>query len=188
MLGLWSRLRRRSHVRPSWARSSRCKSGRKEIIPIEAKRNCGRATDRGEEARSESAGRWTRTRYEALPSGASEQAIAKPRWSRLRRRKSGGRARKGRVLTWGDLASGLKGPRHQAEREVSRGRSSDEAIIAKGRPKRRAKRRCVSQANGRRCRGNSSYRLEVGAKPRGPRGAWKRRRRRTETSAQERAT
>ena len=31
-------------------------------------------------------------------------------------RKSGGRAEKVSVLTWGDLASGLKGPRRQAQR------------------------------------------------------------------------
>ena len=42
-----------------------------------------------------------------------------------KRRKSGGRAAKECVLTWGDLASCLKGRRGNAEREVSRGRSSD---------------------------------------------------------------
>ena len=41
-----------------------------------------------------------------------------------RRRKSGGRAVKECVLTWGDLASRLKGRRREAEREVSRGHSS----------------------------------------------------------------
>jgi len=107
-------------VRPAWARPCRCKSGREETILIEANCNCGRATDRGEEAGSETAGRWTRTRYEAAPSGASEQTIAKLRWSRLRRRRSGGRAGKGRVLTWGDLASGLKGPRVSGARSQQR--------------------------------------------------------------------
>jgi hypothetical protein len=40
-------------------------------------------------------------------------------------RRFGGRAGKVDVLTWGDLALGLKGPRDArvAEREVSRGRS-----------------------------------------------------------------
>ena len=62
---------------------------------------------------------------------------AKPRWSRLRRRKPGGRAVKDSVLTWGDLASRLKGRRgHEvnAEREVSRGRSSD-VEAEQGRPR-----------------------------------------------------
>ena len=40
------------------------------------------------------------------------------------RRKSGGRAVKECVLTWGDLALCLKGRRCKSEREVSRGRSS----------------------------------------------------------------
>jgi RNA-directed DNA polymerase len=39
------------------------------------------------------------------------------------RRKSGGRAAKECVLTWGDLASCLKGDGDEPEREVSRGRS-----------------------------------------------------------------
>jgi hypothetical protein len=43
------------------------------------------------------------------------------------RRKSGGCAVKECVLTWGDLASCLKGRRRSPEREVSKGRSSDEA-------------------------------------------------------------
>ena len=44
-------------VRPAWARPCGCKSRRKETILIEANRNCGRATNRGKEARSETAGR-----------------------------------------------------------------------------------------------------------------------------------
>jgi hypothetical protein len=41
-----------------------------------------------------------------------------------RQRRFGGCAVKDCVLTWGDLASCLKGRRRQPEREVSRGRSS----------------------------------------------------------------
>ena len=60
--------------------------------------------------------------------GAAEQG----EWARNRKalvvkamwRKSGGCAGKGCVLTWGDLASCLKGRRRKPEREVSRGRSS----------------------------------------------------------------
>jgi len=96
-------------VRPAWALSCGCKSRRKETIPIEASRNCGRVTDRGKEAGSETAGRCTRIGSEAKPSGASEQLVAKLRWSKLRRRKSGGRAVKDSVLTWGELALCLKG-------------------------------------------------------------------------------
>jgi hypothetical protein len=44
-------------VRPAWALSSGCKSRREEVILIEADRNRGRATDRGKEAASETAGR-----------------------------------------------------------------------------------------------------------------------------------
>ena len=48
-----------------------------------------------------------------------EALVVKATWS-----KSGGCAVKESVLTWGDLASCLKGRRREAEREVSRGRSS----------------------------------------------------------------
>jgi len=43
---------------------------------------------------------------------------------KAKRRKSGGCAVKECVLTWGDLASRLKGRRWKPEREVSKGRSS----------------------------------------------------------------
>lgn len=66
-------------VRPAWALSCGCKSRRKEVILIEANRNCVRATDRGKEAGSESAGRCTRTGSEAAPSGASGPKTAKLR-------------------------------------------------------------------------------------------------------------
>jgi hypothetical protein len=48
-----------------------------------------------------------------------EALVTKFRW-----RRSGGRAVKECVLTWGDLASCLKGRRCKSEREVSRGRIS----------------------------------------------------------------
>ncbi|PSL81106.1 hypothetical protein C7T35_28880 [Variovorax sp. WS11] len=53
--------------------------------------------------------------------------------AKARRRKWGDCAAKDRVLTWGDLASCLKGRRACPEREVSSGRSSRV-------PRRRAKR------------------------------------------------
>jgi hypothetical protein len=69
-------------------------------------------------------------------------------------RRSSGSAAKATTLTWGDLASGLKGPRIAmcgAEREVSRGRSSEskpgrvtpeprKLRRTKGRTERRAER------------------------------------------------
>ena len=44
-------------VRPAWAHSCGCKSHRKLVTANEVKRNCGRVTDRGEEAWIETAGR-----------------------------------------------------------------------------------------------------------------------------------
>ena len=52
---------------------------------------------------------------------------------KARRRKSGGCAVKECVLTWGDLASCLKGRRCKPEREVSRGHSSRQAKGRTGR-------------------------------------------------------
>ena len=61
--------------------------------------------------------------------------------AKARRRKSGDRAAKVDVLTWGDLASRPKGRRQRkAEREVSRGRSSCALAAAKGRTWRKVKR------------------------------------------------
>jgi hypothetical protein len=44
-------------VRPAWAHSCGCKSHRELTTVSEVKRNCGRVTDRGEEAWSETASR-----------------------------------------------------------------------------------------------------------------------------------
>ena len=54
---------------------------------------------------------------------------------KAKRRRSGGCAVKECVLTWGDLASCLKGRRCKPEREVSRGHSSRKA---KGQTRRSA--------------------------------------------------
>ncbi len=60
--------------------------------------------------------------------GQGERAMtAKLSRPKARRRKSGGCAAKASTLTWGDLALCLKGRRREAEREVSRGRSSQPA-------------------------------------------------------------
>ena len=98
-------------MRPAWAHSCGCKSRRKLITTNEVKRNCVRATDRGKEAWSVSRELMDKNRIE----GDAEQGerakdrkalVIKARW-----RKSGGCAVKECVLTWGDLASCLKGRR-----------------------------------------------------------------------------
>jgi hypothetical protein len=52
-------------------------------MAIETKRNCGRVTDRGKEAWSETAGRRTETGYKALFIWASGQQTAKLPWSKI---------------------------------------------------------------------------------------------------------
>ena len=98
-------------VRPAWAHSCGCKSRRKLITANEVKRNCARVTERGEEAWSISCEPMDKNRIE----GAAEQGeraqnrealVIKAKW-----RRSGGCAVKECVLTWGDLASCLKGRR-----------------------------------------------------------------------------
>ena len=95
----------------------------------EAKRNCGRVTNRGEEARSEEIGPMNKNRIR----GASERderandrevSMAKARW-----RRSGGRVSKVDALTWGDLALDLKGSRVSTRRE-----ESAEAVVAAMKP------------------------------------------------------
>ena len=70
-------------VRPARAHSCGCKSRRELITANEVKRNCVRVTERGEEAWIEPAGRWTRTRYEAVPITASGRMTAKLLWPRV---------------------------------------------------------------------------------------------------------
>lgn len=98
-------------VRPARAHSWRCKSSRKLATANEAKRNCGRATDRGEEAWSVNREPMDKNRI----AGAAEQGErARGREAlvaKAKRRKSGGCAVKECVLTRGDLALRLKGRR-----------------------------------------------------------------------------
>jgi hypothetical protein len=150
-------------VRPAWAQSWRCKSSRELTTANEAKRNCVRVTERGEEAWSETAGRRTETGYQATPGRASGQETAKLSWSKPRRRKSGGRAGKDCVLTWGDPASRLKGRRGDTEREVSRGHSSrtygegpkEQEGVSSGSRDRIASDVCVSEARRSSCPGEA---------------------------------
>jgi hypothetical protein len=95
----------------------------------EAKRNCGRGTNRGEEARSEEIGPMNKNRIRGVVERGErandrEAPMAKARW-----RRSGGRVSKVDVLTWGDLASDLKGSRRQRRCE-----ESAEAVVAKTKP------------------------------------------------------
>ena len=98
-------------VRPAWAHSCGCKSRRKLITTNEAKRNCTRVTECGKEAWSVNREPMNKNRIE----GAAEQG----EWARnhealvtkAKRRRCGGCAMKECVLTWGDLASRLKGRR-----------------------------------------------------------------------------
>ena len=98
-------------VRPAWARTCGCKSRHELVTASEVKRNCMRVTECGEEARSINREPMDKNRIE----GAAEQGerarnrealVIKARW-----RKCGGGAVKECVLTWGDLASWLKGRR-----------------------------------------------------------------------------
>ena len=96
-------------MRPAWARSYGCKSRHKLITTSEVKRNCMRVTECGKEA-------WNINRepmYKNRIEGTAEQGeraanrealVIKARWCR-----SGGCAMKECVLTWGYLASCLKG-------------------------------------------------------------------------------
>ena len=129
-------------MRPAWAHSCGCKSRRKLITTNEVNRNCMRVTECGEEAWIVICEPMNKNWIE----GAAEQGerandrealVIKAKW-----RKSGGCAEKECVLTWGDLASRLKGRRMKPEREVSRGRSSY-LFGAKGRRSGRCNHRVI---------------------------------------------
>ncbi|SCU77821.1 conserved hypothetical protein [Cupriavidus necator] len=100
-------------VRPAWAHSCGCKSRHKLVTANEVKRNRMRATECGEEA-------WNVNREpmdKNCIEGAAEQGerarnrealVTKAKW-----RKCSGCAVKECVLTWGGLASCLKGQRRR---------------------------------------------------------------------------
>lgn len=80
----------------------------------------GPAERSGERNRESTNRNWIRGAADQGERANSREALAtKGKW-----RKSGDCAGKGVVLTWGGLALCLKGRRREAEREVSRGRSS----------------------------------------------------------------
>ena len=95
----------------------------------EAKRNCGRATDRGEEARSERDGLMNKNRITGAGGQGKRTNGREALVAKARRRRSGSRARKVDALTWGDLALSLKGQRLEERSE-----ESAEAVLATGKP------------------------------------------------------
>jgi hypothetical protein len=101
-------------VRPAWAHSCGCKSRHKLVTANEVKRNCMRVTECGEEAWSVNREPMNKNRIE----GAGEQGEwannHKALVTKARQRKCGGCAMKECGLTWGDLASRLKGRRCRA--------------------------------------------------------------------------
>lgn len=95
----------------------------------EAKRNCGRATDRGEEAPSEHVGLMNKNRMRGGAAQGERPNDREALMAKLQRRKSGSRAWKADALTWGDLASRLKG-----RRGPTRSEESAEAVVAATKP------------------------------------------------------
>jgi len=85
----------------------------------EAKRNCGRVTDRGEEAWSEEIGPMNKNRIPGADERGERANDREASMANARRRRSGGRVSKVDALTWGDLASCLKGQREKSRREES---------------------------------------------------------------------
>lgn len=111
-------------MRPAWAHICGCKSRCELVTVSKAKRNCVRATERGEEAWSVNREPMDKNRIE----GAAEQGeraqnrkalVTKARW-----RKCGGCAMKVCVLTWGDLALWVKA------RRLCRSEESAEVVVA----------------------------------------------------------
>ena len=95
----------------------------------EAKRNCGRATDRGEEARSEDVGLMDKNRIGGGGEQGERPNTREALMAKARRCKSGSRASKVDALTWGDLALRLKG-----RRAVWRSEESAAAVVAVMKP------------------------------------------------------
>jgi hypothetical protein len=97
-----------SVVRPAWAHSSGCKSRRELVTASEAKRNYMRGTVWGGSV-ERSCGPMNKNRIEGAANQGEWAQDREALVTKGRRRKSGGRAVKECVLTWGDLALYLKG-------------------------------------------------------------------------------
>lgn len=85
----------------------------------EAKRNCGRATDRGEEAWSEDDGPMNKKRIAGIAKRGERANDREAPVANASGCRSAGRASKMDALTWGDLASRLKGRRWKQRSEES---------------------------------------------------------------------
>jgi hypothetical protein len=110
-------------VCPACSQPWRCKSSDKQVASSRANRKVPTVREALKEAASEGAGRRTGTGYEATPIGTSGPRTAKFDRPSGRRRRSGDRALKGSELTWGDLASRLKGRRRASGGARSQQRS-----------------------------------------------------------------
>lgn len=95
----------------------------------EAKRNCGRATDRGEEAWSEDVGLMNKKRIRGGDDRGERANDREAPLANERRRRSDSRASKVDGLTWGDLALRLKGRRSR-----ERSKESAEAVVVTVKP------------------------------------------------------
>ena len=95
----------------------------------EAKRNCGRATDRGKEAWSEGVGLMNKKRIRGADEQGERANDREALVANARRRRSDSRASTVDALTWGDLASCLKGQRPQGRSE-----ESAEAVVVATKP------------------------------------------------------
>jgi hypothetical protein len=95
----------------------------------EAKRNCGRATDRGEEACSEDDGLMNTKRIRGVDERGERANDREAPVAKALLRRSDSRASKMDALTWGDLDLRLKGRRSQERSE-----ESAEAVVATTKP------------------------------------------------------
>lgn len=95
----------------------------------EAKRNCGRATNRGEEARSEDDGLMNKKRIRGAVEQGERTNNREALVAKARRCRSDSRVSKVDALTWGDLASCLKG-----QRSRERSEESAEAVVVTAKP------------------------------------------------------
>ena len=98
-------------VRPARAHPCGCKSRHELITASVAKRNCTRATECGKEAWSANCESMYKNRIEGVAEQGEQAKDCETLVIEARRRRFGGCAVKGCVLTRGDLALCLKGRR-----------------------------------------------------------------------------
>ena len=111
-------------VRPAWAHTCGCKSRCELVTVSKVKRNCVRVTKRGKEAWSVNREPMNKNHIEGAAKQGERARFRKALVTKARRRKCGGCAMKVCVLTWGDLASCLKG------RRLSRSEKAAEVVVA----------------------------------------------------------